>query len=238
MIDRELLDDVHFALLENGANWHAEFDADEINVVSAYWHALERDTPAKTWWNLPVYHPAVGRALRIDRNQDGGAYALAPFRLGRVDERAMILAPHPCPPFCTPDADWLDIEVVIAWDPVTDTAIVIGDTTPQIVGNLTDEANEIHASPRAFFQAWAIRRAAFAVQWQSHVVKTWASPPAERDEVPGALILGDIDKVRMSPSTLPQHVQCVGIDPKVVNKAIFRAARLPRVTGAEMRRAA
>lgn len=240
MIDRELLDDVHFAILEHGRNWHTEFDADEINTVSAYWHALEKDTPAKMWWDLPVWHPATGRALRIDRSQDGGAYAVLPFRLGRIDDRPVILVAYPCPLFlsnCT-DVDWLDIEDVIAWDPVHDSATVIGDPAPQLVGRLSEDANQIHASPRAFFQAWAIRRAAFAVQWQSLVGKTWASPPTERDEVPGALVVGDIDRVTLAPSLLPTHIESVGIDPKTVNRAIMRSARLPRVTGAELRRAA
>lgn len=238
MIDRELLDDVHFAVLANGANWHADFSPDEINAVSAHWHSMEKLTPAKQWWGLDVYHPAVGRALRIDRTQDGGAYALLPFRFCRYDGKPLILAAYPCPPLLSVDADWLQISAVIAWDPVSDTAHVLDGDGPQLVGRLTDFSNEIHGSPRAFFQAWAIRRAAFAVQWQTAKSRRWDAVPTEREEVPGALVIGDISKIPLAPSLMPTHLECVEIDPKIVNRAIMRAARLPRATGADMRRAA
>ena len=34
------------------------------NVVSTHFHSLAKDTPAKTWWTCPDWHPAIGRALR------------------------------------------------------------------------------------------------------------------------------------------------------------------------------
>lgn len=209
---------------------------DDLNAASIYFHALRKDCPGKLWWQLDHMdgRAAIYKALRIDPADHGAAYALVPFRVYRSPEtgKASVLAAYPAPRAFDLEAnDWLDVATVIAWNPVKDTARVLGDATPQLVGALDDDANAIFASPRAFFQAWAQRRAAFAVSRQTARQKAWHAIPAERDEVPGALMIGTPAAIRWNPAALPAHIECRGIDPAQINRAILRAARLPRVTG-------
>lgn len=209
------------------------------NALSTLWFERGKDSPAKDWWNAEPWHPAIGRALRIDRAEFGGVYALAPFRVIRIEGKPMIAAAWPAPRILGPvDYDWLDIEAVIAWNPVDDTAFVMGDPVPQLVGKLSDDAPQIHASPRAFFQQWAIRRAAYAMQASQAAQQSWHIKPTERDEVPGVLMTGPIEKIRWNPAAMPEHIECVGCDPQHINRAILRAARLPRAVSASQRIAA
>lgn len=209
------------------------------NSLSEYLFALRKDGPAKTWWNADLNRAPIFRALRIDCNEEGAGYAATPFRVAKVNDRWLILAAYPAPSVFDPVADWLDIKTVIAWEPNSDTAHVLGDPEPQLVGNLSDEANVIFASPRAFFQAWAMRRAQFYARLQATKGKTWRIEAREADEVPGALLIGDLAKAPLSPSTMPEHIECHGLDPQALNRAILRAARLPRVVAAQtMKRAA
>lgn len=202
------------------------------NALSAYFFALGKDTPARTWFYLPPVHASIYRALGIRPDDFGATYACAPFRLSKAAERTTVWAAYPCPAFLDHSEDvWFGVETVIEWDPVKDTATIIGDTAPQIVGNLTEEANRLFSSPRQFFQQWAMRRAAFAMQRQEARQKSWHIVPQERDEIPGGLVIGATKDIRWQPSAMPEHIQCVGIDPTIINKAILRAARLPRATG-------
>lgn len=207
------------------------------NSLSEYWFALSKDAPGKAWWNAAPLHPATYRALRIDPKDTCAVYAVHPFRLARIDDRPTVLAAYPAPRILDdPEHEWLGIETVIAWDPVSDRAMVVGDDSAQLVGNLSDDANTIFASPRAFFQGWAIRRAQFAVQRQQ--ARQWDAKPSERDEVPGALLIGAMADVTLKPGTMPEHIQCQGLDPKALNRAILKAARLPRVSAHSNLRAA
>lgn len=198
------------------------------NSLSELWFARSKDTPAKMWWEAPIWHDAIGRALRLSREECAGVYALAPFRLGRVDGKAVVLAAWPAPRLFAPiDEDWLGIEAVIAWNPLDDTAIVLGEIDPQLVGNLTDE-NTVYGSPRLFFQRWAQRRAAYAVQRQMTAGKEWHSPPIELDLAPGALMIGKPDQIRWNTYDLPRDLAVVAADPREINRAILIAAKLPR----------
>lgn len=203
------------------------------NTLSEYLWALRKECPGKVWFDCEATHPAIARALRIDPGQDGAIYAMAPFRLAKIEERFVILAAYPAPlVFGTPTPDWFEIEAVIAWEPNADVATVLGDDVPQLVGTLSDDANQIHSSPRAFFQTWAMRRAQFAIQRQAYAGKAWHTPPVETDLIPGALMVGPVNKIRWNPAAMPPHIECVGVDPREVNKAILRAAYLPRASAA------
>lgn len=211
------------------------------NSLSEYMFALRKDGPGKVWWNADFENRApIYRQLRFDPADFGAAYAIVPFRIAKIEGKAVILAAHPTPDTLDPDPDWLNIETVFAWDPIADTATILGDDVPQIAGALSDEAHEIHASPRAFFQAWAIRRAAFYGRREGTKGKDWHVAAREQDEVPGALLIGSLAKAQINPFAMPEHVECHGIDPRELNRAILKAARLPRATAATsaLRRAA
>lgn len=201
---------------------------DEVNELSQLWFARSKDTPAKMWWYADLWHPATGRALNMDRSEFAGVYALAPFRLARIDEKVLVLAAYPAPRIFDPiDEDWLGIDAVIAWNPVDDTATVLGDVEPQLVGSFHEDSS-LFASPRAFFQRWAQKRAAYAVQRQMVAGKDWHHPPIEGDLVPGALIIGKPSEIRWTNFDLPRDLEVVGISALAVNRAILRSARVPR----------
>ena len=213
-------------------------DFDWQNALSSILYSRKKDTPAKTWWECDPWHPAVGRALKIDRQQEGGVFALAPFRLWHDGERHLILAAHPAPRILGPiDDDWLNIANVVAWDPQTDKAEIVGDINPALVGRFADrEEGVIFASPRDFFTAWAVERAQFFSRWVQTRKGTWAHPAPERDLAPGKLAVGQIDKITWT--GLPATVHARGINPQTLNKMILRQANLPRAVSQAQRYAA
>ncbi len=236
--DAEVIAAAHFiaAMHENPIE---AMGADGWNYYRSYRRDIERETPAKTWWYLPFDHAAIARALRIDRTQPGATYALAPFRYMRDGARHLILAAYPCPHAFAPcDLDWLGIETVMAWEPATGKVEVLTDDRPQLVGRLTEDDNTVFADPRAFFTAWMRARAWYATARQQAAYQTWTAVPPELDVLPGALIIGDPDAVQWPTATMPRHIQCVGIEPKRVNRAILKSACLPMCTGFDTARAA
>jgi hypothetical protein len=205
---------------------------DAVNAVAAYEFAMSKDCPAKAWWNCRPTHPAVYNCLNISADAEGAVYACAPFRACRTERGSRIIAAYPAPRiFDQPDTDWLCIHAVIAWNPVDDTAEVLGDPAPQIVGHLSDETNVIFASPRAFLQHWARRRGQYLARRQKAKQGAWNKPPAEQDEVPGVLMIGAPADIRWRPSEMPSDIQCAGVSPAVINKELLKAAKVPRARG-------
>lgn len=208
------------------------------NLVAAYEHAAKRETPAKIWWDCQPYHPAIARALRINRDQTGGVYALAPFRLWNDGERHLILAAFPAPRSLGPiDMDHLGIEAVLAWNPIDDTAEILGDATPGLFG--TDGEGDapftLYASPRAFMTDWVINRAHAYVRITELRKNVWADAE-DRDSPPGALVIGNPEKVDLR--HLPRDFAAQGFDVAELNRAIIRQARLPRAHASQNRAAA
>jgi hypothetical protein len=210
-----------------------------MNAFIIEQHSIAKDCPAKTWWHLAHDHPAIARALRIERAESSAWYALAPFRYAKIDGRHLILAAHPPPRiFEALDPDWLGIETVIAWEPTTGAVMVMDDDRPQIVGTVTETDATIYADPRAFFTAWMRQRAWYFTARVQAMARKFAAIPAEPDLLPGALIVGDPDKIAWPIHSMPDRFTCVGIDPKTVNRAILKFAKLPMCAGLDMAKAA
>jgi hypothetical protein len=208
------------------------------NHVATYAQALKANTPAKEWWHCAATHPAIARALKIDRAQTGGVYALAPFRIYHDGEKHLILAAYPCPRILGPiDMDWLGIEAVLAWNPVDDTATILGDHTPGLFGSDGEGMNDftLYASPRAFLTDWAINRAHAYVRLTELRKNAWADAE-DSDTPPGALAIGDLDKIRLT--DLPRDFAAQGFDIANLNKAILKQARPPRAYAHQNRAAA
>lgn len=203
--------------------------AEGTNLVSMHIHATAKESPAKTWWNLPFDHPLIARALRIDRGQSCAQYALAPFRyLKSKTGRHLILAAHPTPRQFTPiDLDWLGIETVLAWEPSTGKVAVWGDDRPQLFGRVTETDAIVFGDARAFFTAWMRQRAWYATARLEANKSPWSAKPAEIDLLPGALAIGDIEAIRWPVHAMPRHFETVGIDPTRLNRAILKHAALP-----------
>ena len=204
------------------------------NDLCATVNAREKDSAGKTWWNADASHPAVYRALKVDPNEFGAFYAVLPFRLVRIEGKPLIIAAHPAPLTLGPvTEDWLDIEAVIAWNPVDNTATILTDTQPQVVGPVNDITPTLFGNPFQFFRKWVEQRAAFAMARSQSASKEWATPPREFGTAPGGLIVGDPDKIRWAPSVLPRDLLCIGVDAQKINRAILRSANLPRATQAQ-----
>jgi hypothetical protein len=208
------------------------------NLISAHAYAARKDSPARIWWDCQPYHPAIARALRIDRSQTGGVYALAPFRLWNDGTRHLIIAAYPCPRILGPiDLDHLGITSVLAWNPLDDTAAILGDHTPGLFGSEGDgdEAFTLYASPREYLTAWAINRAHRYVSITTLRQNQWADAE-DRDASPGALAVGPIDKINLT--HLPREFAAQGFDVGALNRAILRQARVPRAHAIQNRAAA
>jgi hypothetical protein len=212
---------------------------DDMNNLSARLYALSKDCPGKAWWDADPMHPAICRALRIDPADEGAVFAKAPFRLAQIDGAHVILAAYPTPRMLGPvDGDWLGIETVIAWHPRSDAATILADPEPQLTGRLTDDTPRLYASARSFFTDWLRARAAFFVLWQQSRKGKWAHGATEHDLAPGALVVGNVDAIRWRPSTMPENLECVGLDAKKLNRALLKAARVPRAHQSSVRAAA
>lgn len=220
-------------------------DADDIplealNLIAAHQHGLAKNTPAKTWWNSLAFHPAIFRALRMDRAELGALFAAQAFRLARTEAGARILVAFPAPRILGPvDTDWLGIETVLSWDPVTDTAEVLGEEGSAIVGTIPADCTElsIHASPYAFLRALAEERACWSVS-RNNGFRPWERKPIEPRFSPGLLLIGDADEVRWPRHAMPESIIAHGIDAKALNRALIRQARVPHARSAQLRRAA
>lgn len=219
-----------------------EFGAEQAiemqNFISAYDYDREKETPAKTWWHLDLFNPAIYRALRIDPKDVGAPYAVQPFRLYHDGDRHVVLVPFPQPKILDEyDNDWLGVEHVMAWNPVDDTAYIMGDAQPQLIGNFEDDGQgTIFASPRDFLTELVRARASFFVRWCQSRKGEWAHGAREYDATPGKLAVGDVSKIRWS--GLPHTLHCRGIDPQQINRAVLRQANLPRAVAQVQRIAA
>lgn len=213
---------------------------DALNLIAAHQHALSKDTPGKAWWNAAPLHPAIFRALRMDRSEEGAVFAALPLRLARTDRGARILVAFPCPRVLGPvDTDWLGIETVLSWDPVTDTAELLGDEGPALIGTVPDDCGELNVfgSPYAFLRALAEERACWSVQ-RANGFRPWQRKPDEPQFHAGLLLIGNADEVHWPRHRMPETIVAHGVDAKQLNRALLKQARVPHARSGQLRRAA
>lgn len=214
----------------------AAYAPDALNPLFALLHARSKDTPGKVWWHAEAMHPALFRALRMDPKDDGAVFAAVPFRLHRSDAGARVLVAFPCPRILAPhdNDDWLEIETVLAWDPRTDTAEVVGDPGPALVcADLYGlDRLDIYASPFDYFRAEAEARAQWLTAWQ-RIERDWRQRPVEpRHYAAAALLIGKAGEVRWPLHDMPDQLTAHGIDAKALNTAMLRQAGIPRAVAA------
>jgi hypothetical protein len=213
---------------------------DFMNPIHLRAHAIAQHTPAKRWNAAQAMHPAIFRALRLDRNEPGAIYAAIPFRLGRDNEgNAAILVALP-PPATFHDDDYLSIETVLVWRPDAGTVSSLTDDTPdQLVGDQPNDLSRpthVFAEPFTFFRAMAESRARWLTSFYAVADENWKRRPTEPRHIPGLLVLGSPDKVRWPRLTAEFH--CHGLDPRKVNGAILRQSAIPRAVAANSMRIA
>ena len=175
------------------------------------------------------------------------AYACAPFQLIEADG-AWIGGAVGCPPALNAEAAiaWSpdDISDVVLWNPRTNATRLLCEpaSTSSVIGAAEAETAFVYGDTRAFFRAWAESRAeTLAAVRAARADPTRINPTEPRDGgLPGLLVVGDIAKAQWRGVTASTLIAGPGIDRDALNRAIFRAARLPRVVAAafDMRHAA
>ncbi|MEP3870297.1 MAG: hypothetical protein ABJM32_18140 [Parasphingorhabdus sp.] len=201
-------------------------------ALSVYRYELRADTPAKQWSECKATAPNVYRALKIDPEVPEAFYAGYPFRLGKYRDEWRILVAFPPPDLTSGMSNHLDIEDVLAWDPVKNTVEVMGDDNDAhlICSDYVDDTLKVYGNPLEFFFAWAEQRAIWRTKWIAARGKKWAHPAPERTkELPGALVIGDIKKIRWPLSDLPKKITCIGVNKVAVRSSIFESANIPRI---------
>ena len=183
----------------------------------------QKDCPGKAWLQAKPFHPAIYRALKVDRDDPAAAYACLPFRLGLMNGEHRILAAIDCPKV-SDDPLPADIETVVAWDPRTNAHSIVGDGQDRLI--VCSNSDDLFADFFAFARQWIESRAIYFERRRMQKDNRWVHPLPETTGAAGMLLCGDVKAVRWP--ELPETIRCVGIDPKAVNSAIFRAARLPR----------
>lgn len=177
---------------------------------------------------------AIYRALRIDPNEPDVAYATGPFTLlttGGGEHRWIAgavgiwraLSPHGW----TPD----DISDVILWNPRTGAVQLLdGDGPTLIMPHRFEPRLTVYVDGFAFFRAWADRRAATLTSLRAASKAHRVADAEPRDsDIPGALAIGEMKDIDWCGTGASILVAGAGVDPKALNRAIIRSARLPRV---------
>jgi hypothetical protein len=181
----------------------------------------------------------ICRALQIDHTDPIAGYATAPFVCVDHDDITWIAGAIGYTTF----DEGTGISDIILWQPTTGVVRLFGEaaniaaliTPATISAELT-----IFVDPRAFFRAWADRRAEFLTRRQIARETTHSIIPSEPldGNLPGALAIGDIDAIHWLDTGASVLKAGPGVDAKKLQRGVFRSARLPRVVAADERLAA
>lgn len=221
-------------------------EIDERNRISSIWFSLRKDTPATFWYKScksPLEYDSVknlvAKALDLDPNDTYTPLATWFMRLGKVDEQLSFVIPYPAPKLSSLQtgeiyAPWAGIDQVLIWNPKTDFFEIMGDPQAQIFGGFPEtdrgtQQNMVFSHPKRFLQEWARN---IAIQ-QEHIRirqnQKWTSIPDELDVCPGALIVGELSKIRWPIHAMPRDLVGVDVDNRAVNQSILKSANFPFV---------
>jgi hypothetical protein len=173
---------------------------------------------------------AVYRALKIDLREPSAAYATEPFTVLSIDEKNWIagaVGHHAGLRY----GDWHPTGDVILWNPRTGETRLRGDIGPALIVPFHPEPRlPVYTDGFAFFRAWADNRAAIYTRQSiaAEMHKTTNADPRDSG-IPGALAIGDLNKIDWFNTGATVLAATPGLDPKALNRAVIRSARLPRV---------
>ena len=206
-------------------------------------HAMDADTPGMAWRRADARRgrASILRALRVDAADPASFYATFPLRiLNTAEDECWIAAAAGCPRLfgatCDPCPE-LDISDVILWNPSTGALRLLGEAAcsstiilPYLVGAGLERRVIVYADPAAFFRAWADRRAEVWGRRRAVVDRKWTHGVTEHFDggLPGALIIGDLGKVRLPLDTSVLEAG-PGVDARRLSQQVYRRADLPRV---------
>lgn len=216
-------------------DWQGKVAREAWRVLKA---ELDASTPGKAW------HEADHAASRVTINRllgaDGwkaGHYATFPFRMiWTQEDEPWIGAAIGCPPILNAVKlgawEHIDIRCVILWNPKSGETRLFGDEGQRahlILPEPAPETLDVFTDTRAFFSAWARQRASFAAMTQLHGLIE--SPDGH---LPGALVIGGIDKVRFPRDAANALVARPPLTRGALRDAVLRSANLPRIEEARV----
>ena len=195
---------------------------------------------ARSWAAVPFQHHRehILKALKIDKAEPSALYSTAALRVIADEGVTWIGGAVGCPPSLNiaQVMDWQidDISDVILWNPRSNECQVMGEAKGQATLTLPYPMPDhltVYGDPFSFFRAWAERRAKTFGRHQSRKGRKWAHGAAEPLDggLPGALIVGDQGRITWRDLSAQTISAGPGVDRDELNRAVFRAAKLPRV---------
>lgn len=176
---------------------------------------------------------AVFRALKIGASDPHAHFSTDRFTVLTIDGKAWIAGAVSASPIIGHRyGDWFpNGGEVILWNPRTNEVKLRDDDHPTLILPHRAEARlTVYADGFAFFRAWADNRAAISerinLATDNHRI-THAEP--SDGGIPGALAIGALNSIDWTDTGSNILVAGPGIDPKKLNSAIIRSAKLPRV---------
>ncbi len=176
-----------------------------------------------TVWDKGKPHRAIYDAIQIDTTEPAAFYACYPFRIVQYEGATWIGGAIGCPRLMDRPGAWGPTDVIdlILWNPKTGKSKVAGETTflcePQPCEELT-----VYADPKAFFRAWAERRAE-AVMRRDMIPRM---PDSDDSWLPGAFVTGSLARIRW-PAWARTIRAGPGVDAKQLRSSVLRNS--PRV---------
>lgn len=240
---------IRFARFHSGAHLLA-FCKDDIGriareAVDALARNLRKETPGRRWNNADpeIGRKSINRLLGVENHPESW-FATIPFRSIEYQDTHWIAAAIGCHRILAWKAHasgngWchLDIRAVLLWDPVTNSVRLMGEhaSSSQVVMPAPVDTLAVFGSPATFFRAWAQSRIrALMLHRQSGDVNGIVDREDTHNEMPGALIVGDIEHAIWPTCAAQRVVSVAGADPVALRQCIIRSAHLPSVVAGEM----
>jgi hypothetical protein len=208
-----------------------------IDELGAFLLWVASDSPARAWQRASfamATDPAkprgwMARLLRIDVQDERTWFALAGFAPMEIEGVWHIAATVPATnPF---DPDEFPCGDVVAVNPATNTAQIVGEAGPALVlPRPQPESIFIHLDPMRWLREWADARVIWLEQ-RRQAISGARIVPTFNGEPPSGLAIGDINAIRWG-GLYARHIRADFSHHKAIKRAIFRAADLPRVEAA------
>lgn len=206
-------------------------------TLSRYAQRFVDEAVANDPWLAAPFTRARGnicRALKIDREDPAAGYATAPFVCLDHGDTTWIAGAVGTTIF----DEGHGISDTILWHPPTGRIQILGEAASAnvlILPTSSDPELTVYADGFAFFRAWADRRAAYLVRrHQAQAAKHAIIPSEPMDgNLPGALAVGDLDKIHWRDTGATILKAGPGINAKQLQRAVFRSACIPRVVDAD-----
>ena len=204
-------------------------------IAREAWKALKRDSDADTpgrRWEYAFHSRARESIVRLLGAEDMPVYATLPFKTLDTENGPRIGAAIGWPDPLRNGHDhyaYLDIEDVLLWDPRHNTVTVDGERGSSRLFTPSEDNRDgpltVYRDPFAFFRDWVALRVERLALHQSG----WRAALTVDGCMPGALAVGDLERMPWQCLHVPQLVAGPGLNRDDLRRAVFRTHRLPSI---------